>query len=248
MPRSQKITLLRLIYCSLLVQKLYVGVISATGMVLIFLAAAFTSGTFQSLSFPPTSLLSLLSPAQQNEKEKVGFYNSTNTSGSLIVDQKGDAKPDKQYDANIVPTVMGYHDILWAGVRKINDNGAASSYFLLTIGLAGDPNMNKKYETTYIWHIITSKDAYTAILPNFAPDSNFSAKGWYFAIYNNTDQKYVVPMTQMTANMPKNQVEFPVDVSLIGNPTSFHYWVSVQVRVDNQNLDKPPDYLMDYAP
>jgi hypothetical protein len=230
------------------VQKLYVGVISATGLILVFLAAAFASGTFQPLSFSSNSFLQLLSTAPQNEREKVGFYNSTIASGSLIVDQKGDAKPDQQYDSHIVPSVMGYHDILWAGVRKLNDNSGSGSYFLLTVGLAGDPAMNKKYETTYVWHIITSKDVYTAILPNFAPDSNFTAKGWYFAIYNNTGGKYVVPLTQISAGMPKDRVEFPLDASLIGNPESFHYWVSVQVRVDSQNLDKPPDYLMDYAP
>ncbi len=229
-------------------QKLYVGVISATGLILVFLVTAFAFGTFQSLSFLSNPFLPLLSTVPENEKEKVGFYNSTNGAGSLIVDQKGDAKPDKQYNSHIVPNVMGYHDILWAGVRKINDNSGSGSYFLLTIGLAGDPDMNKKYETTYVWHIITSKDVYTAILPNFGPDSNFAAKGWYFAIYNNTGGNYVVPMTQLSASMSKDQVEIPLDAPLIGNPESFHYWVSVQVRVDSQNLDKPPDYLMDYAP
>jgi hypothetical protein len=48
--------------------------------------------------------------------------------------------------------------------------------------------------------------------------------------------------------MPKDKVEFPLAASYIGTPRSFHYWVSVSVRVDTQNLDKPPDYLMDYAP
>jgi hypothetical protein len=53
--------------------------------------------------------------------------------------------------------------------------------------LAGDPNKNEKYETTYIWLIYyntssinrnsaSQKDQiYTLLIPNFAPDSNFSA-------------------------------------------------------------------------
>lgn len=232
-------------------EKLFVAVIAAIGLVLIAMGVAFASGALQSFSSlplqpppsSPLSLLPLLSPLVQNEKEKVGFYNGTDNSGSLIVDQKGDAGPDKQYKTRVVPNVMGYHDILWAGVRKIDDDNA----LLLTTGLAGDPNMNEKYETTYVWHIITSTGVYTAILPNFAADSDFAAKGWYFAVYNNTGERYMVPMTRIS-DMPKDRVEFPLKASLIGNPQSFHYWVSVHVRVDAQNLNKPPDYLMDYAP
>jgi hypothetical protein len=48
--------------------------------------------------------------------------------------------------------------------------------------------------------------------------------------------------------MPKDRVEFPLAASYIGSPRSFYYWVNVSVRVDTQNLDKPPEYLMDYAP
>ncbi|UVS69048.1 hypothetical protein NWT39_14220 [Nitrososphaera viennensis] len=217
-------------------KKLFVVVIAATSLILIAVVVAFASGVLQQSSLSPSSS----SPAMQNDK--IGFYTGTDN-GSLIVDQRGDARPDKQYKTSTVPAVMGYHDILWAGVRKIDNSGA----FLLTAGLAGDPNMNEKYETTYVWHIITSTHVYTAILPNFAPDSNFAAKGWYFAVYNNTREKYIVPMTRIS-DMPKDRVEFPLEASLIGNPQSFHYWVSVHVRVDAQNLDKPPDYLMDYAP
>lgn len=160
---------------------------------------------------------------------------------SLVLDKRGDARPQQQYQTEIVPDVKGYHDITSAGVKKID--GA----FLLTIWLAGDPNLNEKYETNYVWRITTPDHAYTVLLPNFAPDGNFAAKGWYFAVYNNTAGKYVVPMTQIPA-MPDDRVEFPVESSYIGSPQSFHYWVSVQVRVDAENLNKPPDYLMDYAP
>jgi hypothetical protein len=234
----------------LVVDKLFVAIIAAASLISIAVVAAFASEVLQSSS---SSSPLLSSPAmQQNDKERVGFFASTNNNdnnnSSLIVDQKGDARPDQQYKTSIVPAVMGYHDILWADVRK-TANGDDDGTFLLTAGLAGDPNLNEKYETTYVWHIMTSfNHVYTVILPNFAPDSGFAAKGWYFAVYNNTGQKYTVPMTRISFDMPRDRVEFPLEASLVGSPQSFHYWVSVHVRVDSQNLDKPPDYLMDYAP
>lgn len=163
---------------------------------------------------------------------------------SLILDRRGDASPEQEYDADIVPEVKGYHDILWAGVKKRMDDGT----ILLTLQLAGDPNLNKGYETNYMWHIITREHAYTVLFPNFARDANFKAKGWYFAVYDNTANKYIVPITQISNISTEDTVEFPLDASYIGNPSSFYYWVSVHVRVDTKNLDKPPDYLMDYAP
>jgi hypothetical protein len=33
----------------------------------------------------------------------------------------------------------------------------------------------------------------------------------------------------------------------LGAQQSFYYWVSFSVRVDTENLNKPSDYLMDYA-
>jgi hypothetical protein len=233
------------------VDKLFVAIVAAASLISIAVVAAFAFEVLQSSSsLPPSSSSSplLLSPpAMQNDnKEQVGFFTGTNNNddSSLVVDPKGDAWPDKQYETSIVPAVKGYHDILWAEVRKIT-----GGTFLLTIGLDGNPNLNEKYETAYVWHIITSSNhVYTVILPNFAPDSSFAAKGWYFAVYNNTGQKYAVPMTRMSFDMPKDRVEFPLEESLVGSPQSFHYWVSVHVRVDSQNLDKPPDYLMDYAP
>ena len=63
--------------------------------------------------------------------------------------------------------------------------------------LAGDPNKNEKYETAYIWLLYYNtsntnrslprheEQIYTLIIPNFAPDSNFSLKGWYMAVFNN---------------------------------------------------------------
>lgn len=186
-------------------------------------------------------LPSSLTPPSSPATSELGFYNGIQN--SLILDRHGDAKPEQEYDTDIVPEVKGYHDILWAGVKKRMDGT-----FLLTVQLAGPPNLNERYETNYVWHIVTREHAYTVLFPNFAQDANFTTKGWYFAVYDNTANRYIVPMTQIS-NMPKeDMVEFPLDASYIGNPSSFYYWVSVHVRVDTKNLDKPPDYLMDYAP
>lgn len=190
-------------------------------------------------SLPSTPLTPVPSPASSD----LGFYNTGVKSNSLILDRRGDAKLEQEYNTDIVPEVKGYHDILWAGVKKRMDDGT----FLLTVQLAGDPNLNKRYETNYVWNIITSEHEYTILFPNFAQDADFAAKGWYFAVYNNTANKYIVPMTQIS-EMPKDMVEFPLVAWFIGNPSSFYYWVSVHVRVDTKNLDKPPDYLVDYAP
>ncbi len=168
----------------------------------------------------------------------LGYYDGLE---SRIQDKRNDAVAVQQYEADVVPEVRGYHDILAASVKEID--GA----FLLTIELAGNPNLNEKYETNYVWHIITRDHVYVVFMPNFAADSNFPKKGWYFAVYDETLQRYVVPITKIS-DMPDNSVQFPVESSYIGNPSSFSYWVSVLVRVDTENLDKPPEYLMDYAP
>lgn len=168
----------------------------------------------------------------------LGYYDGLE---NRIQDKRNDAVAVQQYEADVVPEVRGYHDILAASVKEIN--GA----FLLTVELAGNPNLNEKYETNYVWHIITRDHVYVVFMPNFAADSNFPKKGWYFAVYDETLQRYVVPITKIS-DMPDNSVQFPVESAYIGNPSSFSYWVSVLVRVDTENLDKPPEYLMDYAP
>ncbi|HVX01929.1 MAG TPA: hypothetical protein VHA09_02135 [Nitrososphaera sp.] len=225
-------------------------IIAATGVISITVIVALASDVLQqSSSSLPKSQTLLPSDTQRNGIDEVGFYSAANNGGSsLIVDQKGDAKADKQYETRIVPAVMSYHDILWADVQKSNTGNGDHASLLLTIGLAGDPNSNEKYETAYMWHIITSTCVYTVILPNFAPDSSFAAKGWYYAVYNNTNERYLVPMTRISFEMPKDRVEIPLAVPLVGDAESFHYWVSVHVRVDSKNISKPPDYLVDYAP
>jgi hypothetical protein len=189
-----------------------------------------------------TNAIVARSPPGGRTSSELGFFDGT--SNSLILDRKGDAKPEQQYASSVVPEVKGYHDIVAASVKKVDGRTITMS-----IMLAGDPNLNEKYETNYMWHIITpTNKTYTVLFPNFAQDSNFTLKGWFFAVFNNTSGKYVVPLTRVASVMPNDRVEFPLDVSYIGSPKSFYYWVSVSVRVDTKNLDKPPEFLMDHAP
>ncbi len=167
---------------------------------------------------------------------------------SSISDSKGDAKLAPVYKSQIIPEIKDYHDILAASVNKITDNK-----LILSLDLAGDPNMNEKYETVYLWVINYTNPStektqyYTVIIPNFAEDSNFGIKGWNFAIFDNVAQSYVLPLSKLSS-MPKNKVEVAFDPILIGNPASFNYMVSVMIRVNSTYLHKPPDYLVDSAP
>src|ERR1044071_5720317 len=167
---------------------------------------------------------------------------------SSISDPKGDTQLVPVYRSQIIPEIKDYHDILAASVNKITDNK-----LILTLDLAGDPNKNDKYGTVYLWVINYTNPStrkaqyYTIIIPNFAEDSNFAIKGWYFAIFDNVGQSYVLPLTKLSA-MPKNKVDVAFDPILIGNPPSFNYMVSVMIRVNSTFLQKPPDYLVDSAP
>ena len=123
-------------------------------------------------------------------------------------------KPIQIYKTNIIPLNKDYYDILLASVKKVHGK------LVFSMDLIGDPNKNEKYETTYIWllyHIANSKDntykgnaksdidqIYTLIMPNFAADSNFRQKGWYMAVFNNTDNSYSLPLAKL-ADMPKDK-------------------------------------------
>lgn len=85
------------------------------------------------------------------------------------------------------------------------------------------------------------------IIPNFVPDSNFSLKGWYTTVFNNTANTYTLPLTRIS-KMPKDKVGVDVDPSVIGKPASFNYMTCVMVRVNSTFLNRPPDYLMDSVP
>jgi hypothetical protein len=174
-------------------------------------------------------------------------------SGSEIKGVRADVTPIQIYRSIITPEVKDYYDILSVSVMKTNNK------LTFTMDLAGDSNKNEKYETAYIWllyynayginRISTSNNEqiYTLIIPNFSPNSDFSLKGWYMAVFNNTAGTYTLPLAKIS-NMPKNKVQVFIDPSLIGTLSSFNYMTCVMVRVNSTFLSKPPDYLMDSVP
>lgn len=175
------------------------------------------------------------------------------TDGSEIKGIRGDVTPIQIYRSIITPGVKDYYDILSVSVMKINNK------LIFTMDLAGNSNKNEKYETAYIWllyynasgtnriSISHDEQIYTLIVPNFAPNSDFSLKGWYMAVFHNTANTYTLPLAKIS-NMPKNKVQVFIDPSLIGSPSSFNYMTCVMVRVNSTFLNKPPDYLMDSVP
>lgn len=180
-----------------------------------------------------------------NSETAFGFYDGAD---SRIEDPRGDAQAVLQEsNSSIIPDVKDYHDVLGAGVKKLGGS------FVFTIELAGNPNMNEKYETNYMWHVLATNATtgqvqhYRVMFPNFAPEFSHAAKGWYYAVYDSTAESYIVPLTKIP-DMPEDRVEYSVEDWLIGNPSTFHYWVSVSVRVESDPFTGPPDYLMDYAP
>jgi hypothetical protein len=218
-------------------------------IVLILLAAFISSVLF---SFMITGNIS-------NDVNITATIFQKQSGSSNIKDSKGDTKLVALYKTNILPEVKNYHDILSAYVNQINNNKIQ-----LTIDLAGDANQNEKYETVYLWLIyytayVAAGDSstgdrrdqlYTVIVPNFGAKSNFGniEKGWYLAIFNNTDISYTLPLSKIS-DMPKDKVQVFIDPAFIGNPSSsFNYIVSAMIRVNSTFLDKPPDYIVDSVP
>jgi hypothetical protein len=175
------------------------------------------------------------------------------TGGSEIKGVRGDVTSIQIYRSNITPEVKDYYDILSVSVMKINNK------LTFTMDLAGDANKNEKFETAYIWLLYynasginrisasNNEQVYTLIIPNFATDSNFSLKGWYIAVFNNTADTYTLPLAKIS-DMPKNKVQVFIDPNVIGSSSSFNYMTCVMVRVNSTFLNKPPDYLMDSVP
>ncbi|HKF26785.1 MAG TPA: hypothetical protein VKB06_00135, partial [Nitrososphaera sp.] len=163
-------------------------------------------------------------------RQTVGIYNNADSS---IEDAQGDVTPVyQQVGIEEVPETRDYHDILRASVQKRGDA------FFFTVVLAGNPNDNNKYETQYRWHIITTspitnrEQQYIIRFQNSAFDGNNSTmQGWYFAVFDRTVGKFIVPPTSIP-DMTDNTVEFPIEDFYIGNPSSFSYWVDVSVRVN----------------
>jgi hypothetical protein len=175
-------------------------------------------------------------------RQEYGVYNNADSS---VTDPRGDAVAVyQQSGAGEVPQVRDYHDILGASVSRQGES------FLLTIGLAGDPNSNQEYETIYRWHVVRADPAasdhkYTVMFPHFAPATNSTVQGWYYAVFDNTANTYVIRPVSISG-MPDDRIEFSIDAASIGDPGSFIYWVDASVRL-NATLGEP-DYLMDYAP
>jgi hypothetical protein len=196
---------------------------------------------------PASLAISGLGPPLQEAQTTLGFYGNADSS---ISDARGDAIAVLQQNpSDTVPEVKDYHDIVGASVKKL---GGPS--YLFTINLAGNPNMNDKYETVYVWHIITKSSAtgqdhiYTVAFSNFPIGfTNATEPGWYYAVFNNTDGSMILPFTR-TWDMPEDRVEFPVEDLYIGGASEFRYWVSSYVRVTAANFGDIPDYLMDDAP
>ncbi len=121
---------------------------------------------------------------------------------------------------------------------------------VFTISLNDDPNKNRKFETTYLWVLsrfdpLGNKNRiYTIIIPHFGIDSEFKNKGWYLAIYDNIKNIYTLPMLRIY-NMTNNNVEVTINPIFIGIMKNFNYSTAVMIRVNDEILDKPPDYLVD---
>src|SRR5919112_6841197 len=184
---------------------------------------------------------------QQKEHSKVNslfsstllLSNSGSSSDIEIKDSQGDVKPIQIYKTNIIPMKRDYYDILLGRVKKVHDK------LVFSMDLAGDPNKNEKFETTYVWLLyhVTNPDVninltgntrsnidqiYTLIIPNFAADSNFNQKGWYLAVFNNTDNSYSLPLVKIM-DMSKDKLQVFIDPLLIANLSSFSYITSVMV-------------------
>lgn len=164
---------------------------------------------------------------------------------------------DPKYDIQMIvlgrdvtqkPQLHEFYDIVSTQIgRTYNEK------LVFTISLNDDPNKNKKYETTYLWvlsyfdRLGGKNHIYTIIIPNFGIDSKFKNKGWYVAIYDNINNIYSLPISRID-NMTNNNVEVTIDPIFIGNIKNFNYSTAVMIRVDDEILNKPPDYLIDSSP
>jgi hypothetical protein len=177
-----------------------------------------------------------------------------------VISKKGDVQPIQIYKTSIIPKFEDYYDILSASVNYTNNK-----LLVFSMDLAGNPNKNKIYETAYIWLLYynntsgnnmpkvssanhgNKEQIYTLIISNFGSESKFKLKGWYMAVFNNTNNSYTLPLVKIP-NMTENKVEVSIPSYLLGNPSFVNYLASVMVRVNSTFLNKPPDYVMDSVP
>ncbi|MGN6709191.1 MAG: hypothetical protein ACTHKF_07580 [Candidatus Nitrosocosmicus sp.] len=186
---------------------------------------------------------------------------SHNNVVSIIKSDKADIQPIQIYNTSIIPKIRDYYNILSASVNYTNNR-----LLVFSMDLAGNPNKNERYETSYIWLLYyndsnsiyygnktknlslqNKEQIYTLMISNFATDSKFKLKGWYMAIFNNTNGSYTLPFVKLPG-MPENKVEVFVPPYLLGSPSFFDYLTCVSVRVNSTFLNKPPDYVMDSLP
>ena len=191
----------------------------------------------------------------------LSFHSPLSDHNSIVsvISKKGDVQPLQIYKTPIIPKFKDYYDILSASVNYTN-----SKLLVFSMDLAGNPNQNKIYETAYIWLLYYNNNSgnnipkvssanhnkeqiYTLIISNYGTDSKFKLKGWYMAIFNNTNNSYTLPLVKIP-NMTENNVKVYVPPYLLGNPSLVHYLASVMVRVNSTFLNKPPDYVMDSVP
>jgi hypothetical protein len=194
----------------------------------------------------------LITSKLQTPSDKYNLPNEISPSTKQLIGKTKDAINDAQllslYETTIMPAVQDYHDIISSEVYRIGNDR-----ILFTIQLDGNPNHNERFETVYVWllsqnELISGKgQIYTIIIPNFANDSAFDNKGWYLAVFNNTNNQYSLPLSRLK-DMPESSVEVSVDPTFLGNTFSFNYSTAVMVRVNDTLVAKAPDYLMDSAP
>jgi hypothetical protein len=174
---------------------------------------------------------------------------------SMIKNKRENIQPVQIYKSAIIPKIKEYYDIISASINYTNNK-----LLIFSMDLAGDPNENEKYETSYIWLLYYNdgnkttnlslqdkEQIYTLIISNYAEDSKFKLKGWYMTIFNNTDNSYTLPPIKLPS-MPKNKVEVYIPPYLFGSPAFFDYLTCVTVRVNTTFLNKPPDFVMDSLP
>jgi hypothetical protein len=165
---------------------------------------------------------------------------------SSIKDVKGDADALPLFPNKPVPMVRGYHDILNASVKRVDDG------LLFSIELAdGIEHYRDGYEVVYIWSIeyITAslqKREYKLVIPYFPEEQGLSVKGWYLAVFNASSNEWLIPMLKVE-DMRGNRVDIDLDTRVIGEPILFWWSVDVMVNVDTA-VHGQPDYLMDSAP
>lgn len=164
---------------------------------------------------------------------------------SSIDDSLGDASATPVFIKSEEPVVQDYHDIVSASVQRLN-----GEELLLTVEVAGDPNLNLTYETVYIWIIdypsLTGSQRYTIVIPNFPSELGVQPIGWHAAIFDNNANRWVVPLRSI-APMEDNKVEINIDPEIIGSPPFLWWQVYVMVGVDPQSHETP-DFVMDFAP